>query len=352
MISSAPFTVTVIAPPSTAIGQLAQQMAPGESRTDLGDSGLSSGAWYTVQWCNRFHYDHAHSRAHLLGKLAAGQGGDRSNCLYDAVTNTWQFAMYGGSELGHVYESIAYNPLAGELFTGNWPGGLDEQLKKWTVGQPLDQWLNPATNSFGAHINSSTQPSLCWHPNLFGPGDGGILALKDEAYGDDTVIAWRRSDDSWHTVPGTAHPLSGSYQSNGAIEYVRASDVCLASFNPGQGGRTFRIPAGSGGALAAATQIADVPIHCGYTGAGGQRGILIDDPAGGPSLYILEKGGTNRVWRLEGESWSLRSYTHPFPTGSATDDTNWVVASCFPLGVFWCQDNWETTPSRLWRPNG
>jgi len=336
----------------TALAQVAASLSPGSSSTSLGDTGLDSGDVNTIQWVNRFHYDHAKSRAHMLGKAASG--GEVTNFLYNAASNTWSSGTYI-NETGHIYESIAYVPTAGELFTGGWPtleSPLDT-LKKWTFGTPLGSWTNPATSSLGRPINTQTQPSICWHPNLFGSGDGGILALSNQGL-NCSVVAWRRSNNQWYTVAGTSHgPIDGGYPSDGAIEYVRSGDYAIATVPPGRGGNTYRINAGSGGSIGTAVAIADVPTECygqlsDYSSAGG---ILIDDPLGLGGPYILEKKGSNRVWKYASGNWTLKSYTHPFPAGSSSTNTSWLVASVYPLGVFWAKSNSINTPSRLWQPN-
>lgn len=337
-------------PVATACGRSALEVAAGsltagQSTTALGDSGLSSDALFTIQWSNRFHYDHTHARAHLLGKNADSQGRERSNCLYDVTTNTWIYEIFGGSELGHVYESFAYNPNQGEVFTGRWNG---DYLQRWTSGTPLSSWTTTA--SFGSTVNPDTQTAVCWHPNLFGLGDGGVLALRSSGT-TASVIAWRRASNSWTTIAGTTHTISdANYISRGAIEYVRSAGHAIATFSSGNG-KTFIIRAGNGGSAAAATETTGTPMPCRYAGGGNNVGILIDDPSGAAGPYILEKGGSNRVWKLINGAWSLRNYTHPLPGGAATTDTNWVVASVYPLGVFWARSNRSSMPSRLWRPN-
>lgn len=345
-IDNAPAVVTSCSP--TNLSQAAAALAPGQSTTSLGDAGLSSSAIHTIQWANRFHVDVAHGRAYLLGKNANSQGRRRSTCVYDIGSNRWSEAIHGGEELGHVYESIALDSSRSELYTGIWAG---DELQAWTHGNPLNQWRTPATSGFGTSFTGGTQPAICWHPNLFGRGDGGVIALRDVGSSGAAIVAWRRSNNQWYSVAGGSFSgLSSSYPSNGAIEYVAGGDFCIISLMPSKGGRTFRINAGSGGTLAPLVQISDVPIGCGYTGSGGV-GILIDDPAGSPSAYILEKGASNRVWKLNGNNWVLKSYQHPFPGGGPTSEVFWVVASVRTLGVFWARQNRESVPSRLWKPN-
>jgi hypothetical protein len=334
----------------TKLAQIARSLSPGQSSTSLGDTGMSGSAAATIQWVNRFHYDHANSRAHLMGKNAASTGSARSNNVYNALTNTWTSVVYGGGELGHVYESTAYDPSRGELYSGTW--NQARTLKRWTYGSSLSSWTDPVTSLFSAYIDPDVQPPLCWFPNAFGPGDGAVLALRVQFYDDESVIAWRRSNNTWYTVPGTSNSVSGSYQGNGAVVYCKSGNFCIATFPPGQGGRTFRIPAGSGGALASATQISNVPLQCGYAGGNEHVGMLFDDPAGSSTMYILEKGSSNRVWKYNNGNWAQQSFTHPFPRGgSSGGDTSWIVSSCNPIGVFWGLDNDSGSPSRIWKPN-
>jgi hypothetical protein len=333
---------------SSPIAQAAAALQAGQSTTSLGANGLTQASLYTIQWENRFHYDHAHGLARLLGKNASSQGSERSHSQYDVQANRWAYAIYGGSELGHIYESQGYDAATSDIYTGTWG---QNTLKKWSFGSPLEVWIDPATADFGSTINPDTQPMLAWHPNLFGAGDGGILALQSSGT-TATVIAWHKSTNAWSTLASTSHTVnSNSYISYGVVEYVRGGDFALAAFDPGGSGKTFRVAAGSGGALGALTEISPVPIRCGYAGDGDNVGILIDDPTGAPTPYILEKGGSNRVWRYGNGTWTLEAYAHPLPAGGPTTDTSWTVASCYPLGVFWSLRNTTQATSMLWRPN-
>ncbi len=332
---------------TSALETTAAGLAPGQSGTALGDSGLTSEALFTIQWVNRFHYDHGNGRAHLLGKNASSQGRERSNCVYDASTNRWQFEVFGGDETGHVYESFGYDPSQDTVYSGRW-GSSPQPIQTWRFGSALSSWGVTRTAPWSFSNTNSTQPAICWHPNLFGPGDGGLIAIHYVSGSSVELVAWRRSTDTWSTISGSGSSASGGSPQLGAIEYVRSGNYAMATFATG---RSFTIAAGSGGSTAAAAQVQDPPIACRHAGAGNNVGILIDDPTGRAGPYILEKGGANRVWRWINGSWSLRSYTHPLPDGSATDDTNWAVASMYPLGVFWARSNRNSSPSRLWRPN-
>lgn len=328
-----------------AIENVAASLSPGQTAS-LGDTGLSSDALFTIQWANRFYYDHKNARAHLLGKNAASQGSERSNCVYDAASNSWRYSIYGGGESGHVYESFAYDPDRGTAYVGRW-GTSATGIQTWNWGQSLDSWSTTRSAPWPFSSTNATQPVSSWHPNLFGSGDGGIIAIHLMSGSNVELAAWRRSTDTWSTIPGSQNDASGGSPQLGAIEYVRGAGFAIASFATGS---TFRIGAGSNGQAATAVQISNPPIACRHAGSS-TVGILIDDPAGGPNAYILEKGAGNRVWRYNNGSWSQRSYTHPLPAGSSGSDTNWVVASVYPLGVFWGRNNRSGSPSLIWRPN-
>jgi len=277
---------------------------------------------------------------------------------YDERSNSWMYASSKHEEKGHVYESLAFDRQTAEIYTGYYPAAplaASGALKKLAPDASLVDWQSPATAGFGVMINNVNQPALCWHPNLFGSADGGVLALH-KPNGPAVVIAWRKRTNTWHSLDETSTTMTRAdgqtYTGNGAIEYVRGGDYCIASFNPTQGGKSWRINAGSGGALSKAVQIEDVPVRCGYLSGDPPAGVLIDDPTGAPTPYILEKGGSSRVWKYEAGNWTQKGYKHLLPMGTVGNGVGgWAVASCYPLGVFWSRGGRSGTPSLLWRPN-
>jgi hypothetical protein len=359
---SNPFTITIAAAPVTALEIAAAGLAPGESTSAIGGNegvaGIttgSDGVRQTFQWGNRFHYDHAHRVAHLVGKDAIAGGGDaaRSNNVYDALTNTWttsgRFHIDGTAETGHLYESFGLDPVERTIYLGRWS---ETYLQRWTFGSPPESdWS--ATATYGQHWMpnaSPTAPPLCWHPNLFGPGDGGLVILRNIDQSDNMeLLAWHAATDTFHSIPGTQHDAGGTSVQLGVCEYVRSGDHVIGCSVGADS--AFRVAAGSNGNVASGVAISAPPIPCAYTQSA-TRGVLIDDPTGQGGPYILEKCGTNRVWKLEGGVWVEKPYTHPFPRGAVeADDAQWYVASCHPLGVFWCISQTGSPASLLWRPN-
>jgi hypothetical protein len=343
----------------TLLSNTAAALSPGGSSTVLNGSGLGASAGQnpgdarqTIQWGNRFFYDHVRGILVMCGKDAlSGSGtGERSTSIYTASADSWATSgrfHIAGAETGHMYESFAYDPAEGTAYVQQWG---TEHFERWTFGSPLASGWTPTANDPLGHWAQDAAPvnkAVAWHPNLFGTGDGGLVFLCNIDQSPTMVVrCWRKLTNTYHTVSGTEHD-SSSDTNSGSCVYVRSGDYVIATFGFGN---TYRVNAGSGGSLAAGLQITNPPIICTYTNSGA-RGMLFDDPTGIGGPYILEKCGTNRVWRYISNAWSLRGYTHPLPGGSPTADASWYVASCYPLGVFVSYRRSGDPALRIWKPN-
>lgn len=343
----------------TLLSITAAELGPGDSSTVLNGSGLGSSAGQTaadtrqtIQWGNRFFYDHGRGIFIMAGKDASAGGGTghRSTSIYTASSDSWATSgrfHIDGVETGHIYESPAYDPADGTLYINQWG---TEHFERWTVGSPLDSGWTPTSSDPLGHWAQDAAPvnkAAAWHPNLFGAGDGGLVfPCNIDQSPTMQVRAWRKLTDTYHGFSSTEHD-STSDTNSGSCVYVASGDYAIVTFGFGN---TYRIPAGSGGALGTPTLLSNPPIICSYTNSGA-RGMLFDDPAGVGGPYILEKCGTNRVWRFISNAWSLRGYTHPLPGGSATADASWYVASCSPLGVFVSYRRSGDPPLRIWEPD-
>ena len=350
------FSKSYIPPPAvydTAGNDLIEEaiaLSAGQSTSDIGgtngSSGLDSTALGSIQWVNRFHYDHERRQAIVLGKYASGQGsplGGRSISIYNATTNTWTSSgtfHISGSESGHVYESFAYDPKARQVYSGRY-STTAAAIQIHTIGDPLTTWTATAVPPWNLNSNGP-QPVICWHPNLFGVGDGGLIVIRNVSGTTMQLVTWRKLTNAWtaNLVQSTAP------SSHGAMTYCRHLDAVFATH---ANGNTYRIGAGNNGTAATPVQITNPPILCRHAGGGDNYGILIDDPAGLGGPYILEKGGNSQVWKYIGSSWTELA-AHPFQPAD-TNDTDWCVASCYPLGVFMCRRDSLTATRLLWRPS-
>jgi hypothetical protein len=166
------------------------------------------------------------------------------------------------------------------------------------------------------------------------------------------IAAWNRATNTWTANIISGGTATGGSPGLGAMVYVRAWDVVIATFATGN---TYVISAGVGGTPTTPIQITNPPIACRHP-SGSPVGMLLDDPQGVAGPYILEKATNNEVHRLSRSgssySWSTRAYTHPFPQGvSDPGESQYYIACCYPLGVFWCITQNGTPTDLLWRPN-
>lgn len=354
------FSKSWIAPPqaysttSNALIAASASLSAGQNTSTLGGndgtSGITAAVFGSIQWVNRFFYDHERRQAIMLGKWDANNGtptGGRSISLYNATANTWTTSgifHIGSTEGGHVYESFAYDPKARQVYSGRY-STTAAAIQIHTIGDPLTTWTTTSVPPWALSLTNATQAVICWHPNLFGVDDGGLIAIRLVSGTNVWLVTWRKSTNAWST---TALVASTAPSQHGAMTYVRSLDAVFATH---AGGNTYRINAGAGGTAATPIQIANPPIQCRHVGGGSSGGILIDDPRGLGGPYVLAKGtGIGSVYKYEGTSWTTKAYTHPFPVTATGSGTNWVVAPAYPLGGFMCMRD-STAGPRYWEPN-
>lgn len=334
---------TTVTPLVTA----SRALSAGQSATTIGgnngSTGLTSDALGSIQWVNRWFYNHELKRGYCLGKWHSNvNDGQRCLMVYDAVTNIWDasplFHINGVAEAGHVYESFAYDPKEDRLYAGRYGNALNP-IHYWSFGDPFDEWGSTAPPPWVLNSNAQ-QAVICWHPHLFDIEDGGLVAIRLVSGTTMQLVTWRRSTDQWtaNLVQSTA-PTQ-----HGAMTWCRYLNAMIATH---ANGNTYRIGIGASGLPATPVLIASPPIPCRHIGGGDNYGILIDDPTGRGGPYVIEKGGTgNRVWQLVANAWTART-AHTLPAGSGTTDTDWCIADAYPLGGFLCRRDTTAAVSRL-----
>lgn len=355
------FSFIVTPASNTPLANLAGSLSLGASSSALGDSGFTlgdiggaKGPLHGIQWQNVFYYDAANARAVMLSKSENTTA--RSPVWlsrYNATTNTWSASEDGSDPLGHVYESVAYDPATPRVFNGDWAAAYIKYANP-TVA-PVS-WAQSANTPSSVALTDSVQPAMAWHPNAFGSGQGGLMVMNGRSTAG-SILCYRPSNNSWATVNGSAWTYSGSNSAAyiGTLRYIAGGDYVMAvCFTDNSNMRTIKIPAGSGGTtLGTATVIANPPIPCTYCDQSGSNiGVILDNPhpTRTDSAYILEKAGSRRVWKWNGAAWSqLSGVTHPFQ-GYANGSTAWTCASCYPHNVFWAK-GYDTTTSLIWKPN-
>ena len=80
------------------------------------------------------------------------------------------------------------NPDNGDLFL---MAGNGADFAYW-YRRSLDNWT---TTSSGALPGTNHRGGVAYHPNLYGTGDGGLVASTNFS-----IWGWRKSTDSWAAV--------------------------------------------------------------------------------------------------------------------------------------------------------
>ena len=322
-------------------------LSPGGTSLDLGDSGLTAAnteSGQIVYWQSRWHFDHQRKIGLFLGKEQASTGGVARFCRYDELTNAWDVGipLWGqGSETGHIYDANAYDVARGEHYQQRHRSAT---IRRWAPGYALTQWddlsidFSPVSAVIGSDgtICSSGEAGQAFHPNLFGPGDGGLVITAMRG-----IFAWRRSTGA--CVPLTTYSYGSATPDTPCVEYVAGLNAVLVSL--ANDNRTWRVDAGP-----SITEVAGAPIPIGCR-ASGNCARTVDDPLGRGFAWCLEVNGSARVWQWDGDSFNLQAYTHPIAGAQSGNQAACVIAAVRPYGVIWALERINNTlRSRLWKP--
>lgn len=341
---------------NSALASIASQLVAGGSSLGLGDTGLNATnteTGWAVNWHDRHFYDATRRKFRFVGKKQASLGGQARHIEYDEATNAWTASgQLWGDELGHMYSSVAFDEVAGDLYTNTLQTG--DRVRKWVQGTSLDTWAF-ATSDGATPLDSidyssqnkfvSGEGGCAWHPNLFGAGSGGLIVICQRG-----VAAWRKSTDTWQILSGL---------------YTAVGDAPTCTYIAGLGaviltnGSTLKAWRITQGPTVAA--INDTPVHVGpvswTSGTNNVGGLLIDDPQKRNTCYILEKTQdtsstlTRRVWKYNAGAWDLQTYGHPF-FSSQTGGEDWSGCAVYGYGVIHALERVSNSlRSRIWKPN-
>jgi hypothetical protein len=334
--------------PETALSIAAAGLSAGQSVIFTG-SGLTSANTANgniLNWQTRAHYDQERQLVRFMGKRQVISGTtDARHIVYDELTHSWQASGDLGFPLtGHIYDAVGYDEDTGDFWNARY---ASDRVRRWVYGTALNAFIDPATSdpntgitsimANGTTFTSSGTPTACWHPNMYGAGDHGLVVLCNEGAG-----VWRKNTNTWHVLVNYASSTPGTLN-RGVALYVKGLGASIITI--GGDLKAWRIDDGP-----VVTAISNTPQNFGHATTGA---AVIDDPNEGPTCYALEKNITNqRVWKLVGgSSWVLQSFTHPF-SSTDSDQINWVGTACYGLGVIWGleRDN-NTIRGTLWKPN-
>jgi hypothetical protein len=279
----------------------------------------------------------------FVGKPASGQSNGHfwTGYQYDQLTDTWTIAFdtdFGGEggSTGHIWNH-AYDRWKGDYYWGS-NGGLN----RWDyTNQQIIRYANPT--------ESGQKAGYGFHPNLFGPGQAGLVIRALSRYWRFNIATevYSQMTPFWGTSGGTPQVNN----SNGAdgIYFSSNDTICMGSgrdqYSPFDDSlQMHRIVGGSSFAQISAS------IHGGgLHNSGGAAGPsatsckVVEHPGVADRLLQMATAD-NRVWYSDdfGDSWTLSAHTHPFGNlgdgavwNPSVGQNQWTCGSYPLLGIVW-----------------
>lgn len=351
------FSKLWIPPPGakdSALGTAALALSPGGSADLTPNTGQDQN---DVQWqLQTVFYDAYHRELQYMGKPASGQSSNYSHYLYSEALNQWTTIgrpVFTG--IGHVW-CATFDWDKGDYYATQYDSNTMRRFNR-ALGAWEDLATTGATTS-GQDLNDGSifAPMFGWHPNLFGQGKGGVYV-----HGAFRPFAYNPEINEFALLSTTSFP-SGTplrARNNGQALYLPAIDALVIwAQDGGSGENAIIVHAGAGASLNA---MADGLIVTGglppitIDGAGGStlHGHMVIHPDDPNRILCLEEKGAGRVWdSLDyGDSWNLKSYTHPFDDMLALNAGEFTVGTIAPYGVITAI---TSSPAgggfRIWRP--
>lgn len=296
-----------------------------------------------IAWQTAFFHDDVNGFVHLMGKPAnADQAWGHQR--YTVASSTWKLMGSGmWNNPGHIYGNFTMDYATGDIFQGR--GGWD---KSGADAYRRIRWWRHASGSWGLAPTARdlVAPSIAmvthlngvvWHPNLYGPGDGGLVV--DSQF---RTMFWRKSTDS---VEEWQHSGSTSGGKEGAGVYWPKQD---AAYVGGSDGEQLLKITPNGGNRPIVTAVGVPPLRtAGNSHSGSSNfGSLHVHPGNPDKLLILETNGPRVFSTTNGTSWTLVG-NHPF-----TRVPRVVCSLRGGLGCFWAvgREDGGAGFSQLWRP--
>ena len=298
-------------PPSTPLEIAANGLSSGEY-TDLTQNPLLEPL--DIQWHTRgVWWDETRQQMHYMGKRAGSQpGGDfYPHYIYRAQTDDYIKIQppFVNSQFGHIWLTA----WDGENLYFNLNGGGDLHVYR----SSSNTWDSPSIPNCPGNWQGNF-PGIGWHPNLFGPGDGGVLMWQGWR-----TYAWRSSTNSWSTLTPTNRGVNefGHTDRPSHVHYAPGIDSLIVFFNHenGQPDTPVRVAAGAGlssdifGEGYATIALNAPPVTVGGAGGTTIEGKVIAHPSAPNTLLLLVEHDTAQVYQSTdyGDTWQLNGQ-HPF----------------------------------------
>jgi hypothetical protein len=322
----------------SALAEACATLKPGES-ADFAAGAQSEFNEADLAWQTGCHFDDANGRIHLLGK-PANMDQAWHHQIYRVSTSQWTLVARGmWSNPGHIYGNSTMDPGTGDLYCSrggmNGDGAHAKRIAWYQAAK--GKWEEaPVGRDFYRGALVSHANGCAFHPNLYGPGDGGIVL--DTQF---RTLLWRKSTDA---VQDLQHSESQYGGLTSCALYWPARDAVI--FGGAQERKVSSLGKITPGATPTLTPLGPPPIATfGASHEGSKNfGSLHVHPGSPEKLIIVERVGSRVFMSGDATTWT-EAGTHPF-----TPDP-YVVCALQGLGTMWaigCRGNRQL--SRLWKP--
>jgi hypothetical protein len=292
-----------------------------------------------ISWETAFYHDDVNGLCQLMAKPA---NADRawSHAYYTLATGTW---ARGGSGMwdnsGHIYGNFTMDFTTGDVFVSRATQGSDAPRRLRWYKRVQGNWnsVAPVNQDIYSGAMENHANGIGYHPNLYGPGDGGAI-WNEQA----NVHFWRKSTDGRESV-GYAYGTYG--EKEGANCYHPGLNAVFVGGS--NGGDLMRVtPNSSAGGRPVVTNMGRPPISTGGHSheSGSNFGSLHVHPGNPSKLMIVETAGSRVYTSTNGSTWT-QAGNHPF------GKTPRVVCSLRGgLGCLWAVGHNGSAFSTLWKP--
>lgn len=298
--ASAPISIRIL--PPSALTTATSALAVGES-IEFTSGAQAAFSEADLAWQTAFFHDDTRGLIHLMGKPA---NADTSwmHQHYTVATNEWTVV---GQQMwnnpGHIYGGFTMDYATGDVFQMR--GGADNAASDhyrraawWTFANRT--WGYTPVDLFSGALVSHTN-GIAYHPNLYGPGNGGLIA--DTQF---RTLFWRASDNTVEDIPH-AESAYGDYGGVGC--YWPARDL---AFVGGASNALLKV-APNGGSTPIVTALSAPPVA--LVGASHESstnfGSLHVHPGDPNKLLIVETVGPRAWTSTDGATWTPIA-NHPF----------------------------------------
>ena len=324
-------------PQGGSLVDLTNQLSSGQW-TDFADGAQSSFTQAALEWQSNFYHDAARGIVHLMGKPA---NANRSwqHQFFTIFTGSWTQVTSGINNwdyFGHIYGNNAIDESTGDLYQTVGHINTEDSKKAWRYRASSGSWDRrvPESGALTTDSMNDTSNGAAWHPNLYGPGDGGLVI--DQQF---ETFYWRKSTDA---VQEVGHGQNAFGRKEGIGIYWPAQDAVIVG---GSTGDSLAMITPNSGGLPNRSTLPSPPITTSGQSAGGSNFGSLHVHPGNPNKLLLVETVGPRAWTTDNGSTWVQVSNHPF-----THTPRVVCSLRAGLGCLWAIGNDGSNFSQIWKP--